>query len=213
MTVPDDQARRTATSLVVVGCSWGGLAALTTILRTIPRGLPAALALAQHLGPTRSSLAELLSPRSPWPVCEADDKMPLKDQNVFVAPSGYHLLIERDHLALSTEEPVRYSRPSIDVLFESATSFTGGPLVAVVLTGANDDGARGAVEVARRGGTVIVQDPETAERPEMPQAVLDAGVSAIVLPAEEIGACLAEVCRPREAEVPPWRTRSQEVGS
>ena len=127
-------------------------------------------------------------------VCDADDKQPLERGYVYLAPPDYHLLVEGTHLALSVESPVAFSRPSIDVLLESAGEEYGDRCVGVVLTGANDDGARGLARIRELGGAAIVQDPATAERPEMPRAALRAVPDADVLPLEEIAPRLVELC-------------------
>jgi two-component system chemotaxis response regulator CheB len=131
--------------------------------------------------------------RCPLPVREVDDKDEIKPGHVYIAPADYHTLVEPGHFALSIDAPVMFSRPSIDVLFESAADSYGSELVAVVLTGANDDGSRGVRYVHERGGLTIVQDPATAERPEMPAAALATGLIDRVLPIEEITLVLNEV--------------------
>lgn len=187
-----------AFELVTVGCSWGGLAAVGCVFDLLPATLPAAVVIAQHRGPAPSALAELIGRNSSWTVTEAEDKEPIVPGRAYLAPAAYHLLVEPGRLALSTEAPVRYSRPSIDVLFETAADAYGEKVVAVVLTGANDDGAAGVVKIAERGGTVLVQDPETAERAEMPRAAIATGVPLTVVPLEGMGTALAALC-----EVPP----------
>lgn len=124
---------------------------------------------------------------------EAEDKQPLEPGTVHVAPPDYHLLVERGWLSLSTDAPVKYSRPSIDVMFESAAASFGERLVALVLTGASDDGTDGARAVRRYGGTVMVQDPATAEQAIMPQSVIDAGVADRVVALEQVTDVIAEV--------------------
>jgi len=184
-----------AVGLVVVGCSWGGLFALERMLPTVPGRVRAPIVIAQHRAAQTSLLASLLGRHTTRPVTEAEDKEAIGPDRVYLAPPDYHLLVEPGHFALSTEGPVRYSRPSIDALFESAADAYAGGLVAVVLTGANDDGADGARAVARRGGRVVVQDPDTAERAIMPAAALAAVPDATVLPVEEIGSWLADLWR------------------
>ncbi|MBW3556844.1 MAG: chemotaxis protein CheB [Actinobacteria bacterium] len=182
-----------ADHLVVVGCSWGGLDALSRLLAHVPQDLPAAIVVAQHRMHDASYLAELLARHTDWPVCEAEDKEPISVGHVHLAPPGYHLLIDGHRLALSTEGPVRHSRPSIDVLFESAAEAFTHRVVGVVLTGANSDGARGLVRIVRRGGRAVVQDPATAARRDMPEAALATGVDATVAPLEEIGPLLGQM--------------------
>ena len=130
---------------------------------------------------------------------DADDKQWIEPSHVYLAPADYHLLVERTgergELHLSCEDAVRFSRPSIDVLFESAADAYGPQLIGVVLTGSNEDGARGAKRIKELGGLVIVQDPLTAEAPEMPSAVAAAVEVDRVLPLEGIATYLADVCR------------------
>lgn len=191
-----------ASRLVVVGCSWGGLEAVSAVLDTIPGTADFAMVVAQHRGAAPSGLVSLWGRHTSWPVVEPDDKQPILTRHVFVAPPGYHLLVEGSHLALSTDAPHNHSRPSIDVLFESAAQAWGHRVVALVLTGSNADGAAGAAEVAARGGRVVVQDPAEAPHPEMPRAALEAVPRAAVLPLAEIGAHLGRLV-PSEAGSTP----------
>jgi two-component system chemotaxis response regulator CheB len=169
--------------------------ALGQILDALPADLDVALLVAQHRGPSPSSLASLLAPHTAWAVTEAEDKQPIRARHVYLAPPGYHLLVEGDHMTLSTEGPVAFSRPSVDVLFESAAEACGDRVVAVVLTGANADGAAGLRQVVRRGGQAVIQDPASAERTEMPMAALAAVPDAAIVPILELGQHLAELCR------------------
>jgi two-component system chemotaxis response regulator CheB len=164
-----------APPLVVVGTSLGGLNALQILLGGLPQPLQSAVAIVQHRSKgVETGLCELLQAASRAPVAEPEDKEPIQRGRVYLAPGDYHLLVERSdqqyHLALSTEGPVSYARPSIDVLFESAADAYGPALVAVVLTGANEDGAAGAARVRQRGGTVMIQDPASAASGIMPAA-------------------------------------------
>ncbi len=157
--------------IVVVGASLGGLRSLQALLGGLPAGFPAAVALVQHRPPRGGGeLGRLLQAGCALPVAEVADKDPVAPGRVWLAPADYHLLVDRDRFALSTEPPVRWARPSIDVLFETAADAFGRGTVGVVLTGSNDDGARGAERIRRRGGVVIVEDPEAAECPIMPAA-------------------------------------------
>jgi two-component system, chemotaxis family, protein-glutamate methylesterase/glutaminase len=176
--------------LLAIGGSWGGIAAMRTILRDLHLPSDTAAVTVLHRRPVRSELATVLARSSRLPVVEAEDKTPLAAGTVHVAPPDYHLLVEPAWLSLSTEEAVKYSRPSIDVLLESAAASFGHRLVAVVLTGASDDGAEGAIAVRRQGGKVIVQDPRTAEQPIMPQAVIDAGAADLVVPLDALAAAV-----------------------
>jgi two-component system chemotaxis response regulator CheB len=187
------------TALVVVGASLGGLEAVGRLLADLPAGFPLPVVIAQHR-PHESGLglAAALARRAQWPITQPVDKDPVIPGHVYVAPPDYHLLIEDGHFALSTAPPVNFARPSIDVLFESATEAFGPGVIAVVLTGANHDGARGAARVKARGGRVLVQDPATAESPAMPAAALAAVPDALVRPLPELAAALA-----RAATQPP----------
>jgi two-component system chemotaxis response regulator CheB len=182
-------------ALIAMGASWGGLTALETVLRGLPREFRTPIAIAQHRAVDSGSgaLTNLLSQHSGRDVCEAGDKDPIEPGRVYIAPPDYHLLVEPDGFALSTEGAVHYSRPSIDVLFDSAADVHGDRLVAVILTGANDDGAYGIQRVRRRGGLTIAQDPETAEKRDMPDAAIVTGDVQKVLPLDEIGPYLADV--------------------
>ena len=179
-----------------MGASWGGLAAVTRILRELPRDLGTAIAIAQHRrAGSGSALAEVLAHECALPVDEAEDKQPIEPNRVYVAPSDYHLLVEPGHFALSVDERVQFARPSIDVLFESAADAYRERLLGVLLTGANDDGAAGLAAIRARGGCTVVQDPSTAERREMPDSAIAAGGAVTVLPLEQIGSFLASRCR------------------
>jgi two-component system chemotaxis response regulator CheB len=161
--------------LIIIGASWGGLHAVGELLAELPADFPVPVLVVLHRGEdSRDGLANLLNRRGALPVVEAEDKAELAPGCVRVAPPGYHAFVEPGHVALSTEEQHRFSRPSIDLTFETAAEAYGAGLVGVVLTGNNEDGARGLAEIRRRGGIAIVQDPETAERPTMPRAAQEA---------------------------------------
>jgi two-component system, chemotaxis family, protein-glutamate methylesterase/glutaminase len=178
-----------------MGSSWGGLHALETVLSGLPSTFRTPIVIAQHRSADSGSgaLARLLSVRSGLEVSDADDKEPIEDGHVYLAPPDYHLLVEPEGFALSTDDVVQHSRPSIDVLFDSAADTYSDDLVAVVLTGANADGAYGLKRVKRRGGATIVQDPETAEKREMPEAAIATGCADYVLPLEAIAPKLTEL--------------------
>jgi two-component system chemotaxis response regulator CheB len=182
--------------LVAIGASWGGLDTLRTILQRLPAELDAAIVVAQHRASEshRTAFRDLLGAVTHLTVCEADDKDPLTHGTVYVAAPDYHVLVEEGNIALSTEGPVQFARPSIDVLFETAAESFREGCVAVVLTGANDDGSRGLQRVVELGGTAVVQDPATATRREMPEAALRAVPSARVESPDGIASALVEVC-------------------
>jgi two-component system chemotaxis response regulator CheB len=182
--------------LVVIGASWGGLGALERVLSGLPRSFRTPIAVAQHRSPDGGSegLARLLGAHSTMPVVDAEDKQPIEPGTVYLAPPDYHLYVEPDGFALSVDDAVLYSRPSIDVLFESAADLYRDRLIGVVLTGANEDGARGMATVKRLGGYAIVQNPVEAEKPDMPRAALRAVEPDQVLSLAAIPGALAELC-------------------
>lgn len=169
--------------LITVGASWGGLEALGRLLSALAPGFHAPLVVVQHRGPATPDgvMRRYLAERCPLDVVDVEDKQPIAPATVHLAPPDYHLLVDRSTLSLSLEPPVSYSRPSVDVLFETAADSYGREVVAVVLTGANSDGSRGVVSVEAAGGRVLVQDPAEAERPEMPSAAIATGVVHEVL--------------------------------
>lgn len=184
--------------LVVLGASLGGLDALGRILGALPADFPTALAVAQHRRPdAHSQLAHLLNRQTQLTVREADDKDVLEAGSVYLAPADYHLLVEPGRLALTTDEPVSFARPSIDVLFESAAEAYGRRLVAVLLTAASEDGAEGMVRVVSLGGVAVVQDPATARSPIAPLAALARTRVHHVLPLKEIGPLLTRLAARR----------------
>jgi two-component system chemotaxis response regulator CheB len=184
-----------APTLAVVGASWGGLHAVGALIGELDDHCRLAIAIAQHRASDSPADAYVraLQVRCRLPVLEAEDKLPIEPGTVYVAPADYHLLVDDGRFALTLEGPVRFSRPSIDVLFESAAQACGDRVVAIVLTGANDDGCRGARAIKAAGGRVYVQDPATAERPEMPGSVIDAGVVDGVFSVQELAALLNEI--------------------
>jgi two-component system, chemotaxis family, protein-glutamate methylesterase/glutaminase len=189
----------TRCELVIIGASWGGLAAVGEVLRGLPADFELPILVVQHRSESADDvLADLLDRAGPLPVREVEDKQPLEPGAVFVAPPGYHVLVEADHLALSTEAQVHFSRPSIDVALETAADAIGAGVVGVVLTGNNDDGAAGLAAVRRRGGYAIVQDPDTALRPTMPAAARAAADPQAVAPLEEIAPLLVRLARAGE---------------
>lgn len=178
--------------LVAVGASAGGLHALRTLVAALPADFDVPVVIVQHRARESELLCELLQECTPLPVAEVVDKMDVAP-GVFVGPPDYHLFLDGGSFSLSTDEPVRYSRPSIDVMFESAADEYGMDAIGVVLTGANADGAAGLRRIADRGGHAVVQHPDTAEVRVMPRSALKAVPEACVLPLEEIGAHLAAI--------------------
>ena len=182
---------------IVVGASAGGVEALLSVLGPLRSGFVLPIIVVLHLPEERrSQLAEVFARRLDMPVHEAIDKQGLAAGTVYFATPGYHLSVEQDRsLSLSLEDRVHYSRPSIDYLFESAADAYGSKLAAVLLTGANHDGARGLAQVKRRGGLTIVQDPQEAQVATMPQAALNIQQPDHVLTLNGIGRLLVELER------------------
>jgi two-component system chemotaxis response regulator CheB len=182
--------------LICVGASWGGLQAIGRLLADIPDEVDLPIVIAQHRHPSSqgATLAELLHVHIERPVKDVDDKTPIEPRHVYIAPPDYHLLIERGSLALSVDERVQYSRPSIDVMFESAAYSYGPGAIGIILTGANEDGAAGLALIKQRGGVAIVQHPDGALRRTMPDAAIAATVADAVLPLEDIGKFLYGLC-------------------
>jgi two-component system chemotaxis response regulator CheB len=181
-------------SIVALGTSWGGLSAMMKLLGGLPEEFPIPIVVVQHRSKDSDRLlVQLLQDATHLNVCEVEDKDVLCAGTVHVAPANYHILIESGHLSLTIEEPVRFSRPSIDVMFASAADTYRSETIGVVLTGANDDGARGLAHIVKRGGRALVQDPQTAEIPIMPDAAIEAVPTAEVLALEDIAPRLIEL--------------------
>ena len=183
------------TDAIVVGASAGGVSALLTGFAALPADYAIALLCVLHLPDDRhSQLAEVFSRRLQRPVQEARDKESVVPGMIYVAGPGYHLSVERDRsLSLSQEDRVHFSRPSIDILFESAADAYGDGLVGVLLTGANEDGARGLARIKEHGGTTLIQDPHEAQVAVMPEAALALHRPDHILPLNGIGQLLAKL--------------------
>lgn len=169
--------------LLVIGGSAGSLDVILKVLPDLKPGLRAAIAIVLHRkGGGDYSLSDLLASRTKIKVQEIEDKVMLEAGVIYIAPPDYHLLFEKDHtLSLDYSEKVNYSRPSIDVSFESAAEVFKTNLTCLLLSGANADGARGLSTVKANGGLVVVQDPQTADSPFMPQqAILKVDVDQIL---------------------------------
>ena len=180
--------------IVVIGCSLGGMRALSMLLGALPADFDPPIAAVQHRHRgSNEGLPAYLRTQTKLPVVDVDDKLYIRPRHVYLAPADYHLLVEKGTFDLSVDAAVSYSRPSVDVLFESAADAYRTGVVGVVLTGANADGARGAVRIKKQGGFVIVQEPQTAEAPEMPRAAIDAVRVDRILPLERIGPYLVEL--------------------
>jgi two-component system chemotaxis response regulator CheB len=173
---------------VAVGASAGGVDILSVLLSAIPAGCRVSFFIVMHIPREPPSLLpELFSTRCALPVREAEDKEPVQPGTVYFAPPDYHMLIDRGPvLALSGDEPVHFSRPSIDVLFDSAADIYGERLMGVILTGANQDGAQGLAAIAQAGGRTVVQDPSSAAVAYLPEAALHEGPVDAVLSIEQL---------------------------
>lgn len=174
--------------VVVIGASAGAVTALSKILPALPADYPCPILIVVHIpGDRDNMIAPIFQAKCALIVREAEDKEPAAPGTVYFAPPDYHLLVERGGtLALSSDEPVFHSRPSIDVLFESAADAFGPDATAVILTGANADGAKGATAIARLGGTILIEDPTNAYAEAMPRAAMQACPSAHVITLDAI---------------------------
>ena len=184
----DDERSNHHYQAIVMGASAGGLMALSQVLSTFERSFRLPVMIVQHLhAHSSNTLATILKSQCTLPVKEADEKEKISPAIVYIAPTNYHLLVEHDRtLSLSIDPKVNFSRPSIDVLFQTAAPVYGSGLIGILLTGANSDGARGMAEIKARGGLTIVQDPKTAEVAVMPQAAIDMMAADYILPLSEI---------------------------
>ena len=174
---------------VVIGVSAGGIEALTKVISRLRPDFPVPLIIVQHRSPEADDfLVGHLNEKSVVTVKEAEGREPLCPGVVYIAPPDYHLLIEEDRtFSLSQEERLHFSRPSIDVLFDTAADAFGPSLVGIILTGANSDGSAGLKKIKEGGGMTIVQDPATAYVSVMPKAAIQATEVDHILPLDEIG--------------------------
>ena len=182
--------------VIAIGASWGGMSAVGVLLDGLPAEVEPALVVALHrgAGSQRGALEGFLQRHVARPVSEPDDKEPIEPRRIYLAPADYHLLVENGHFALSIDERVQFARPSIDVLFESVAAAYADRAIGIVLTGANEDGARGLAAIKAAGGVAIVQDPGTATRRTMPDAAIAAAEADAILPLEEIPKFLYGLC-------------------
>lgn len=182
------------TGIVGIGASLGGLEAMEVVFSFLRPGFPCPIVLVQHRMPhAEGLLVELVQGYCPLPVSEPDDKDPILPGHVYIAPPNYHLLVDDGYFSLSLEAPVSFARPSMDVFFESVADAYRSRSLAIFLTGSNRDGAAGARAVKRAGGTVLVQDPKTAESPVCPLAVLESTLVDQVLDLRGLARVLATV--------------------
>ena len=180
---------------IVIGASAGALDALMEILPKLPTGFKPSVMVVVHIPPDKENiLPQLFEKICPLKLCEAGDKQPIEGGSVYFAPPDYHLQVEANNaLSLSSEEPVLFSRPSIDVLFETAADVYGPSLIGIVLTGANEDGAKGLRQIINAGGIGLVQSVNSAKCPQMPMAALALNSKAYELTLSDIAEFLKRV--------------------
>ncbi|MBF0370257.1 MAG: chemotaxis protein CheB [Magnetococcales bacterium] len=173
---------------VVMGCSAGGMEALRVVLSPLPASFPVPILVVQHVSQESDRyLIRYLNKHTKLTVLEAEEKEAIKPGRVYVAPPGYHLLVEKDHtLSLTIDAKVHYSRPSIDVLFETAAWAFQANGIGILLTGASQDGASGLLQIKKQGGMTLVEDPDSAESRLMPLFAVQADAARKILPLEEI---------------------------
>lgn len=203
---PTGATKKPPYKIIVIGASLGGLRALEVLLAGLPKSLNVPVAIAQHRHrDSNEALSRFLQEQCALAVVEAEDKQAIRPGCVYLAPPDYHLLVEPGHFALSTDAPVRYARPSINVLFESAADVYGKNVIGVILTGSSDDGTEGLLSIKAQGGVAIVQEPSTAESAIMPKAAIQglqrhnhtAQARAVdwILPLGEIAPLLVNLCQ------------------
>jgi two-component system chemotaxis response regulator CheB len=182
---------------IVIGVSSGGMTALKYLFSALPFDFGLPIIVVQHVSPrSDNQWIELLNDLSNLNIKEADEKEPIKPGNVYIAPSNYHLLIEKDKtFSFTIDERVNFARPSIDVLFESAAEAYKNKLIGVILTGSNNDGTNGIKRIKEYGGLAIIQDPKTAESSYMPSSAISATQPDFILSLEEIAELLTKLNR------------------
>jgi two-component system, chemotaxis family, protein-glutamate methylesterase/glutaminase len=186
--------------LVAIGASYGGLYALMELLGQLTTDFPSPIAIVQHRAADDGDdqrLGDVLTRYSALPVKDADHGETIEPSRVYLAPPDYHLLVDAGRFELTVDDEVHHSRPSIDVLFESAARAYGGDVVGVLLTGYGHDGTAGLSAIRQAGGVTIAQDPETALQEAMPRSAIDAGAACEVLALDAIAQRLIELCTVR----------------
>lgn len=191
--------REPGLAAIALGVSTGGVAALKQLLGALPAGFPVPILIVQHLGAeAEGTMAALLDGWSALRVKEADPDEQPQAGTAYLAPANYHLQVEPDgRLSLSTDPPVLFARPSVDVLFETAAAAHGPRLAGVVLTGAGSDGSLGLLRIKQMGGLAIVQAPQDAACPAMPAAALRAVTPDHLTTLNDLPELLLRLTRPR----------------
>lgn len=187
--------KNTSYDIIVIGASYGGIDALTYLMSYLSDKINIPVVVVQHIKYSEhSNLAMLLSQHANKTVKEADERETIQNNTIYIAPAGYHLYIEeKKQFALSMDNLVQFSRPSIDVLFESAANAYQNKTIAILLTGANNDGAMGMLAVHKKGGITIAQEPKDAQMATMPQSAIDLFNVDYIEPLERIPACLTAI--------------------
>jgi len=189
-----------AYDLIAIGASAGGLQALSEVLQPLPREMPSILVV-QHLDPSNEShLASLLTKRTGKQVKQAEHGEPILPAMIYIAPPDEHLLVGVGKIQLAHSQLVHFSRPSIDLMFESVAGMYGSRSIGVVLSGSNSDGAIGIRAIREAGGMTLAEDPATAAFRIMPQSAIDTGCVALVAPGQELGPILIRLCRGEQVE-------------
>jgi len=180
---------------VVIGASAGGIRALSVVLSALPADFGLPILVVQHIHPNSDSyLVTILGNHARLLIKQADEKEPIEPNTVYLAPPGYHMLVEDDRtISFSLEAPVKFARPSIDVLFDTAVDVYRNGLIGVILTGANNDGAEGCRRIKQTGGYVIAEDPTSAETPMMPKSAIAATTVDQIIPLPNIGPHLVQL--------------------
>jgi len=183
---------------IVIGVSSGGMNALKYLFSTLPADYRIPIIIVQHVSArSDNDWIKLLNAKSNLSIKEADEKEKIETGNVYIAPSNYHLMIEKDKtFSLTIDEYVNFARPSIDVLFESAAEAYKKKLIGIVLTGSNNDGTKGIKRIKECGGLAIIQDPKTAESPNMPASAIAAVQPDYILSLEKIVQLLLKITKP-----------------
>ena len=182
------KGKKSSFDLIVLGGSSGGIEALLKIIPNLNKEFSIPIVIVMHqLRTSKSSLADVLQAHTKLRVKEPEDKEKILHKYIYVAPPNYHLMIEEDKtFSFSNSELVNYSRPSIDVLFETAADAFGERLIGVLITGSNADGAHGIKQIKEKGGLTIVEDPSTADSPVMPKAAINMSKVDYILSVNEI---------------------------
>lgn len=184
----------TRIEIVAIGASLGGMNALPIILQDLPKKFSTPIIVVLHRGRDSVDVITSMMQRfTHMKVAEVYDKQPIHDGTVYIAPGDYHIMVEDGHFALSLDEPVNNSRPSIDVLFESVAEEFSENCIGVILTGANKDGAKGLAQIKQQGGITIVQDPAGAESQLMPKSAIAACKVDYIVQLEEIGKLIGDM--------------------